>query len=103
VGTLEQLAILASAASLLVYLGVVLASVRLRYKTQADAAKTFTVPGGWLIPTLASLAILWLLSNLSRKEMMGSAIAIVLLSLIYVVMRWYKQKQTQLPEAVRDI
>lgn len=97
-GTLEQLAILASAASLLIYLGVVLASVRLRYKKQADAAKTFTVPGGWLIPALATLAILWLLSNLSRQEMTGSAIAILVLSLIYLVMRWYKQKQTRLPD-----
>lgn len=92
-GTLKQLLILSSAATLLIYLGVVLATIRLRYKKTAFTEKTFTVPGGLTIPILATVIIVWLLSNLSKEEMIGISIALLVLSLIYVVMKWYKNKQ----------
>ncbi len=95
-GTLKQLLILSSAATLLIYLGVVLATIRLRYKKTAFTEKTFTVPGGLTIPILATVIIVWLLSNLSKEEMIGSSIALLVLSLIYVVMKWYKNKQMRL-------
>jgi len=93
IGTLQQLAILASASTLLIYLGVVLATIRLRYKPSVVTEKTFTVPGGLIIPLLASVIIIWILSNLSREEMIGISMSILVLSLIYVVMEWVKRKQ----------
>lgn len=95
-GTLKQLIILSSAATLLIYLGVVLATIRLRYKKTVFKEKIFTVPGGLLIPILATVIIIWILSNLTKEEMIGSSIALLVLSLIYVLMKWYKNKQMRL-------
>ena len=91
-GSLKQLAILSSASTLLIYLGVVLATIRLRY-TKVATAKTCRVPGGLVIPILASVLIIWILSNLSKEEMIGIGISMLVLSLIYVVMEWVKRKQ----------
>lgn len=86
-GGFQQLATIASAALLIIYLGVVLASVKLRHKHTAAAEKTFRVPGGVLIPLVASAGIVWLLSNLSRAELTGIAVFMLLFSVIYVVMK----------------
>jgi len=95
-GAFKQLVILASATTLLIYLGVVLATIKLRYKKTPATEKTFTIPGGLIVPILASMIIIWILSNLSKEEMTGISIALFVLSLIYVVMKWYKNKQVRL-------
>ncbi|MFT3680200.1 MAG: amino acid permease [Ferruginibacter sp.] len=98
-GAFKQLIILSSAATLLIYLGVVLAAIRLRYKKITVEGKTFIIPGGITVPVLAAAIIIWILSNLSKQEMIGIVIAILALSLIYFIMRWYKNKQVQLTAA----
>jgi basic amino acid/polyamine antiporter, APA family len=92
-GAFKQLVILSSAATLLIYLGVVLATIRLRYKKPILAVKTFTVPGGLVVPALATGIIVWLLSNLSGKELAGVSIALAILTIVYVLMKWYKTRQ----------
>ena len=96
-GTLKQLLVLSSASTLLIYLGVVFATMRLRYKIPSSTEKAFTIPGGLLVPILATMGILWLLSNLSKEEMIGTAIALLVLSLIYFFMKWFKKKQLMNP------
>lgn len=98
-GTLKQLTILASAATLLIYLGVVLATIRLRYKKIVSPEKSFTVPGGLIVPITATIAIIWMLSNLSKEELTWSGGVLLLLSLIYALMKWYKTKQMRLAAA----
>jgi amino acid transporter len=85
-GEFKQLAILSSASVLLVYLGVALSVISLRRKIPHNPTG-FKIPGGITIPILASLTILWLLSNLTRPEMIGMSIALVALSLIFLLMR----------------
>ena len=92
VGAFKQLVILSSAATLLIYLGVVLATIRLRFKKSAFPEKTFKIPGGLTVPILATVIIIWVLSNLSKQEMIGVTIALIVLSVIYVLMKWYKSK-----------
>jgi basic amino acid/polyamine antiporter, APA family len=100
-GTLKQLLVLSSAATLLIYLGVVLATIKLRYQTTTTTEKTFTIPGGLSIPIITAMIIIWILSNLTKEEMVGSSLALILLSLIYVIMRWYKCKQ--LPQVITSL
>ena len=102
-GAFKQLVILASATTLLIYLGVVLATIKLRYKKTPGTKKTFTIPGGLVVPISASIIIIWILSNLSKEEMIGISIALLVLSLIYVVMKWYKNKQVRLLTAKTGI
>lgn len=90
-GSFKQLAVIASASNLLLYLGVVMATIKLRRKEATTTEKTFKVPGGITIPILAAIGILWFLSNLAQKEIISFLVFIGVLSGIYfVVMRFKK-------------
>lgn len=91
-GGFEQLAILASAAILLIYLLVILASIQLRRKSQDSNVEIFKVPGGWIIPGVGITAIIWLLTSLSQWEILSTLIFIGLIGVIYFVMKWMKTK-----------
>ena len=91
-GGFKQLAIIATASTLLIYLGVVLSTLKLRKNDLATTEKTFRVPGGFIIPLLAACAIVWLLSNLSKPELTGIAIFIFIFSLIYLVNKMIRKK-----------
>lgn len=91
-GGFKQLATLASAALLIIYLGVVLASIKLRKVEGVAPEKTFRLPGGVILPLLASAGILWLLSNLNKNEIIGIGIFILVFSLIYVGLKLAKKK-----------
>ncbi len=65
-GGFKQLAVIATASTLLIYLGVVLSTLKLRKNNSAPSEKTFRVPGGMIIPLLATCAIIWLLTGLTK-------------------------------------
>jgi amino acid transporter len=90
-GGFKQLATIASAAVLITYLGVVMASVKLRKKEVAFTEKTFRVPGGIIVPLLASAGIIWLLCSLTKPELIGIAIFIAVFSVIYLIMAQVKK------------
>ena len=94
-GGFKQLATIASAALLIIYLGVVLSTVKLRRKDTAITEKTFRVPGGITVPLLATAAIVWLLSNLSRQEFAGIGIFMIVLSFAYFIMKQVKKKKQE--------
>lgn len=91
-GGFKQLAIISSAATLLIYLGVVSATLKLRRNKNASAEKTFTIPGGPLIPILALGTIVWLLSHITGEELTGIVIFIFIFSVIYFLNRAFKKK-----------
>jgi amino acid transporter len=93
-GGFKQLATIASAAVLIIYLGVVLASIKLRRKETATIEKTFRVPGGIIVPMLASGGIIWLLSNLTKPELTGIVIFIAVFSCIYLIPKMVKKTPT---------
>ncbi len=84
-GGFKQLAVLASAAILLVYLGVILATIKLRTKKQDAAEKIFSAPGGLIIPLASIAAIVWLLSSLSKQEVLSTIIFIAAICCIYLI------------------
>ncbi len=86
-GGFKQLAILAIAAILLVYLIFILATIKLRMKKQDDTTeKTFKVPGGLIIPFIGIAAIIWLLISLSKWEILSTTISIAVICVIYFVL-----------------
>jgi basic amino acid/polyamine antiporter, APA family len=97
-GGFKQLAILASAAILLIYLAVILATIKLRkVKTDAETG-SFKIPGGITVPIMGIVSIIWLLSGLSKWEMLSTTIFIAIICVIYVVMKWVRSKNEKAVE-----
>jgi amino acid transporter len=90
-GGFKQLAILASASSLINYLAVVLATLKLRKMNPSTSENSFRVPGGILVPILAAIAIVWLLSNLTQEELTSFSVFFVIFSFLYFIIKRFKK------------
>ncbi len=85
-GGFKQLIILSSASVLMIYLGVVIAVVKLRYTDQKQSfADSFKIPGGLTVPVVAILVIIWLLTNLKENELYAMGLFFAILTIIYLV------------------
>lgn len=91
-GGFKQLAILASAAILLVYLAVISSTIKLRMKKPDATEKRFKAPGGLTIPLIGIASIAWLLSSLSKWEILSTIIFISIICLFYLAMKLMKSK-----------
>ena len=92
-GGFKQLAILSSAALLIIYLGVALAVIKLRINEKKEVkSETFRIPGGYVVPILSTFIILYFLSNLTKNEMITTAIFIGIISIIYLGIIKFKKK-----------
>lgn len=89
IGEFKQLATLSSASILLIYLGVALSV--LKFRKHKSEEKTFTIPGGFVVPVAAVLIIVWLVSHLSSNELTGSLIFIAAISLVYLFTNYLKK------------
>ncbi len=88
-GEFKQLAMLSSASYLLIYLGVVLSAIKLRTNSH-DYQGSYRMPGGYFIPGLSALVIIWLLSNLPLKELGAMVIFLILLTVIYFILKLFR-------------
>ncbi len=70
-GAFKPLAILGTSSVLLVDVAVCLAVLRLRQRGVQTADPPFVIPGGPLVPIMGATACVWVLSNLSREELLG--------------------------------
>jgi len=91
-GEFKQLAILSSASVLLIYFGVALALIKLRISGKSEAG-TFRVKGGYTVPVISIVIILWVLSKLTSNELIGILSFIAILSAIYLFMKLFKKNQ----------
>ncbi|MEL1241053.1 APC family permease [Flavobacterium flavipallidum] len=91
-GSFESLVVIASSSILIVYLGVVLSVIKLRYSRETKADE-FTIPGGLIVPIASIAIILYFLSNLTQNEIIGTVISIVVLSAIYGMIQFTKTKK----------
>ncbi|WP_445732223.1 APC family permease [Mariniflexile sp.] len=90
-GSFEQLVVIATSSVLLLYLGVALSVIRLR-KTHKSLPGEFKTPGGLIVPLLSIVIILYFLSNLARNEIFYTIIIIGALSLMFVVITYFKKR-----------
>lgn len=83
-GTFAQLAA-ASVVARLIFSAVTCLAVPVLRRKQGGEPAQFVIPGGPLVPVLATAVSLWLLSGMSRTQMIGGALAIVVGTLGYFV------------------
>ncbi len=96
-GAFKQLIVVSSASILLIYLGVIVAVVKLRATTkEKPTSETFRIPGGIVLPLFTILVIFWFLYHLPKNELIVVSLFIVILSIIYVIInakRIFRSKQ----------
>ncbi len=92
-GEFEQLAILASASFLLIYLGVILAVIKYRL-TEPDDAGAYRIPGGYLVPAASALAVVWFLSSLPSNELRAMLVFLVVLTVVYLATHLWRGERT---------
>lgn len=91
-GGFQQLAIMGSAIILLIYLAVILSTVKLRKKKIEGDEKTFIAPGGLVTPLIGIVAITWVLTSLGKWEILSTIIFITIVCIIYFAMKWIKNR-----------
>lgn len=95
-GAFRPLAVLSSMALLLVYLGVCLAALKLRY-TRPRAPGGFRMPGGPTVALLASATVIWLLAHSTRRETIAMASLIAVSILYYGIRRYVAARPVAVP------
>jgi len=90
-GTFKPLAVVASGSILIIYIGVSLAVIGLRRRDGEPAGDQFKIPGGYAVPILSSLVVLWLLSQLTADEAMGLAVLVAASAAIYFAVEAYRK------------
>lgn len=87
-GTFVTLVVIATLATLIVYLICCAATIKLqRMDVRAEGAVPFRLPGGPVIPVLAMLIVVWLMASSTRKEFVALAAMLVVETAIYLLMR----------------
>jgi APA family basic amino acid/polyamine antiporter len=98
----EGLALIATSATLLVYLGCCVGAWELRRRDVRGAGEPFKVPGAAVVPVLACVVILYLLSSVTLREWGVLAATVVLAAVVFFVTRGRRQilaPATDLPAA----
>jgi basic amino acid/polyamine antiporter, APA family len=90
-GEFKQLAMLSSASYLLIYLGVVISVIKFRI-TGLTEEGSYNIPGGYIVPGISALVIIWVLSNLPLKELGAMVIFLGLLTVIYFVIKFFERE-----------
>ena len=91
IGEFKQLAILSSASYLLIYLGVVFSVIKFKFMGKMSK-ESYQTPGGYLVPIMSSIVIIWFLSNLAWVELRAMLIFIGILTVIYLTIHFLKKK-----------
>ena len=89
-GGFRQLAIMSSASLLLVYAGVIAATIRLR---SMKSENSFTIPGGLTVPVLAMTGTLWFLSNLAAREIIVVGFFLAFFTCVHFILKRVPSKK----------
>jgi amino acid transporter len=92
-GGFKTLAILSSSAMLIIYLGVVLAMIKSRIKPDVSNPPMFKVPGGFLVPILSLIVLVWVLSYVPFNEYMAIGTFFIVTTLFYFGYAWWKKSK----------
>ncbi len=87
-GSFASLVVLSVLATLIVYLICCLATIQLqRMNVRSEGSVPFRVPGGPVIPVLATGMIVWLMSASTRQEFIALLIFMAVLTVLFFAMR----------------
>ena len=94
IGGLKHLLVVSSASSLLIAMGVCIATIKLRRDPRYNKDEiAFKIPGGYTIPILAILAILWFLTNMTLEEIESISYFTLVLTALYFLINSKKVKR----------
>lgn len=82
----------ASSSVLLIYLAVVLATLKFQYKKDGIETGGFKIPGGPVVPILAIITIGWFLSHITLVEVKALGIFFVALIIFYFINATVRKK-----------
>jgi amino acid transporter len=82
-GTFGVLALLSNVALLVSYLLCCVAAIELRRRNVQAAGRPFQLPGGPLVPALACIVVLWLLSHATVQEFAVTGGAVIVAALLF--------------------
>lgn len=102
-GNFRMLAILSSASVLTIYLGVVLAVLKKRFRPGGAVVDAFRAPGGAFLPIVASCGIIWLLSHLAKDELIGMSAFLLILSVLYGISFLLKKRSARKALALQPV
>jgi amino acid transporter len=91
-GTFEKLAVLSNVAVLLMYLLCCASCWFLVQRDVRSNGKPFNFPGMKIVPALAIVAILWILSHATVREFLVTGIVLALASVLYLVRGQVRRK-----------
>ena len=91
-GGFKELAIISSTSTLLIYLGISLATIKLKANNRNDTSEGFKLAGGYMIPIASSISIVWLLSKLSQEKIMLFVGVLSILSLLFFTLKLVSKK-----------
>jgi amino acid transporter len=86
-GTFERLAIVANGSILVVYAACALAVFQLRRRDVRSGGTPFVAPLGGVVPALALIAIVWLMTGLTAPEWVALGVATALALVVYAMSR----------------
>jgi amino acid transporter len=82
-GSFRQIAVLAVAGTLVLYLICCLGVLRLRAGNVGAAGSPFVAPGGPIVPVATATVIVWLLSTLAVREMLATLSFVIVAAAFY--------------------
>lgn len=86
-GAFERLVVLANLAALLAYLGCCAAAFELHRRDVRGTGEPFRLPGGNVIPILAGVLVIALLSSVTAREWRFAGLVLAVASLVFVTTR----------------
>jgi amino acid transporter len=86
-GTFERLALIANGSILLVYIAACISVLELRRRNVRAGGTPFRVPVVAVVPVLAVIVIIWLLTSLERREWVGLGVLVLMAIVIFAVTR----------------
>jgi APA family basic amino acid/polyamine antiporter len=95
IGSFGVLVLLSNVALLVSYLLCCLAAIELRRRNIQTGGRPFVLPGGPLVPALACVVVLWLLSHATAQEFVVTAGAVLVGALLFA----WRSRRTHPPVA----
>src|SRR6185437_11912336 len=87
-GTFTSLVVLSTVSMLLIYFATCLAAIQLRRRDVRTDGPPFVLRGGPVIPLLACVVVVWMLSSASRIEFISVGVALVIATVLYAIRQY---------------